>query len=496
MVAASQAQAEEVSMEQQKQSLSKASDDALEVSHETLWTSMQTVIVHDSTGAQARKCAVEDSSASDSESSTLAHAGPTLCGPARAKQRAKEASDSESSTSDSDGGTPCRVVDVESTDVKDGVTLADILDGGCTNSNSKGPSIRLGITSEGALVGEASQEGDTDEVRLPSIKKAQQQLHEILSRRSEIDAISSKYSPANKAGCPKAQTAVSLKISSECITLPPTVCTVDATVQVATCAGTTRTGLPHGIETKMSSTVGAEVANALPGPSCGTLPRSVRVCGPSARPDKAQVSDVMRQLGAGLGRLAAQPYAVQHVAARVGLTNCENYSQGTSGQDAGPHVFFGDKQNQTPISQQGGPAPYSSPAERSCDDFTSIADAGDARMTGTTIHSGPRDARCADDVAVSAGTAAACAAVSHTASRYLVSDGAASHASSVPAEPARSIVPSGGNARAWPIDKEKLQAGRDQEQYRTEELWHQFPELRQPHFSRDAGTECLCLVAK
>jgi len=447
--------------------------DVAEESHEALWTSMSTVIVCDKTWARSRPCAVADSSDSGGETSPAGRARRTGRGstrPAQERRRTEQASDSDGSTSESDSGEPCRVVDVEreSSSAKDGVTLADLLGGG-TCPEAEDPPARPSAAAEASPRREALQGGDEDQTFLPSVERAQKQLDEIISRRHVISAISSKYSPAMPVGCFREKDSAPPAPARYPPPPPP---------------------LPEGVEAKHSRDddddppLGHEVClEAMPRiPECreatddakkagqGPLTavgeaRPVRMSGPSARPDKTQISDVLRQLRAGLSGLGARPKAMQGLGgaeASEAVAPSSLRSKSESSEPAPP------RPEGTASLTGEGPAKSSRSVEYPADDFTGIVDVDKPGLSGVR-------AAWAEETATCTSTGCSSAPVSSVASRYLASgDEGASEEPSGDKVQSRSATPPEGYAQAWSVDKEKFEAGKRQEESRREELWHQF----------------------
>jgi len=454
-------------MEDQARSAGQAVDEAAEESHEALWTSLSTVIVSDKTHAPVKRCTVEDSSDSDCESSHSESARPAKHGTTREKLDPDQAPDSDGSTSDSGSSAPCKVVDVEeeSLNAKGGVTLADLL-GGASSDAAQQP-------SAAAVDSELRQGGDEDGARLPSVKRAQKQLQEIMSRRSTISAISSKYSPAMAAGCSKERTAATPPGPAQCPPAAPPMpkgaevdCYQDkvdiaslgpSKVDVAAPLTSEHAEAEGGAKTTRTGAVGA---------------RPVRMSGRSARPDRAQVSDVLRQLGAGLNGLGARSPASQNRADGAG--------QGVDVSEPLAACCITRAWEEAAPLQAGNAAglPGTAPAQSNrsatplSDNFVGIVDNSSEELAAA------KAAWPAEDAATSTGSSGSSAPVSSVASRYLVSDEAASAACARESEQLRSARPGAGrlegSTQAWPIETKKLQEGRKREESRKEELWHQF----------------------
>jgi len=453
----------ESSMEGQAHGSCKA-DDEPEESHEAIWTSMSAVIVGGGTwgAAKPKQSVVEDSSDSECESGPAEDTRPEGRAATRRRRRPGRASDSDGSTSDSDSSAPCRVVDVAKGSVaaEDGITLADLLGGASLDMEelSSQPSAAIGVFA-----------GDEGHMRLPSVERAQKQLQEIILRRSTINAISAKYSPASGVSRRSEKKDI---IPHGPLRYPPAPPVMSKIVE-ATCshedAGAALRSPPGSPVAAPLSKEGPEAAESLRRVDRrlpdGAGPRSGRVYGPSARPDQAQVADVLRQLGAGLSGLGTRPKVLQ------GAVECSDpervsvfaaASRRSSASEPAP--------TQADIANTlagTGPARCTSTVNPSLDDFVSIVDVSDQGLAGARSAWG-------EDSAAPVACGAADVPVVGVASRYLVGDGDAREVGSCEGFRSRSATPYDGHPQVWPIDKEKFQAGRKREELRREELWLEF----------------------
>lgn len=136
--------------------------------HEDVWASMATVVVRDTTGPPQR--------------------------PGQARGQTMVDSDTESSSSENSGDSGQRANTAEEDELA--LTLGDLLGG----DPAKSESITLGdLLGDGAAddltaLAPADDPGD-DGARLPSVEQAQRQLEDLQNRRKAIGAISSRYSP-------------------------------------------------------------------------------------------------------------------------------------------------------------------------------------------------------------------------------------------------------------------------------------------------------------
>lgn len=409
--------------------------EVLEESHESLWSSMDVTVVRDGAPPRARQTIIEDSSDSDSEGISVK---AKRMMPRRCDRRAavalslaiqdgadhhtgdgeiraslpEQCSDSDGSTSESAGSAPCRTVDLRGVDGKEEVTFGDLVDdeGGAA---VRGP-LHSPLEFEGTLVGDlegvARRAGGTDGHMLPSVKTAQQQLQGITTRRSVINSISSKYSPMK--GATSFKSAVPLFDTQ---VLGPEMLRVqvaeDMSLVKPAVTGTAQQE-PNQVDT--------------PSPCHGaTLPKPARISGPCARPNREQIADVMRQLGAGLGRLAAQPQSAQQL---------------PSGYSSGFTAIVDVNTSSEAVSAKCSISITSTnavnrdhPAKTACQKHADV-DASAKRYQVDDDHS--------DNTA---GTNACARATEHTDSVH-----------------------------TWPVDDNKLQVGRNLEMSRMEELWHQF----------------------
>lgn len=233
-------------------------------SHEALWASMTTVVVQDCAPSQTvQRCAppVEDSPAS------------SCC------------SGSGSSTSESGGDTPRRVVEFPGVADKDDAPLAfeDL----------------FGQGEAGVSCQDASQEAADVVLNmpLPSVTEAQQQLDHIMALRSNIQAISSKYSGSGVVPSPEKSIAPG---STEAVALP---------VEIIACPET-RTVLGNS-SCKEQENVERSVNPKKMSPPASPPKGPTRFFGPAAHPDPADVTNVMQQLGRRLRQLKVAEASTQ-----------------------------------------------------------------------------------------------------------------------------------------------------------------------------------------
>lgn len=211
--------------------------------HEALWKAMSTLVVAESAAPRPNRSPVlEDSSDSEVEGQEGTVADVVL----------RDAEDSESSSSESE------------------------------EEGLQGEESAMEELSLADLPGESAVEDDGlgKACKVPSVRKAERQLQEILSRRGEISNIAAKYRPQPMAELPpekKPCQSQAAEVPCEAVAAP--------------------ISQPEVASTGRGPSNPASAPRALP----------VRFSGPSARPDTEQVSDVLRQLGAGLRGLGSQP---------------------------------------------------------------------------------------------------------------------------------------------------------------------------------------------
>lgn len=346
-------------------------------SHETLWASMKTVVVQDlspSRDAKSQAPALQDSPAS---------------------------SCSSSSTSSSDGDTPRRLVEVAPADRSDAMGM--------------GESVPLDFQD---LFGDGEEYAELATMAMPSVQDAQKHLDHILDMRTKIKAISAKYSaPASSDAVLVADVAEGTQPkNAEEDAVPADRSAAQGISAQKDQLPTAYTTLPGGTSVAF------------------TPPVRPRFAGPSARPDSADIANVMEQLGTSLRQFKAA---------------------GTESQPEGVSA--------------GGPSAH--PSAAVCDMPTTIVDAG-----------GLGDDCSAGFTAICESTAALASDAGDCSVGFTIGGKKGASPASMPADcevaPAAVLARPADAAtltrRPFAVDEAKLRASTELEAGLKEEMWQSF----------------------
>jgi len=426
-----------------------------EDSHDAIWASMQTVVVRDCApkqGLEVQKLA----ESSDSE-------------------------DSEDTTSDESADLALETFKTEDVNQEDAVTFGDLLQG-------EAPSIQRGDTTK-----------HEDEVELPNVETAQRQLEGIAVRRTAIAQISKKYAA-------KGQTTFKCQLEQQKTSpIPPSQLDPEAAqppkaLQAVTAQSPAQSASRHQpaaqeapAETLMVSPVPSKaqlVQSALAeqhpvgeapikdevSKACGSaeLGPALRF-GPPARPGKEEIADIMHRFKAGLNKFSA--------ASQAGT--CQEFKEEAQLKSAG------SKSKSSEFSEQQ--LCFTDLCQESLDPGTSATGKSDEHTANASVDSthdsqGGSSALSAmppmkEVIKIDLLPSENSAASKYTPHLQVVSDDvheeksgcqSRSSATSALADKKHKSTGKVSHSQGVPVDPTKLEAGREKEKLRMEELWQQF----------------------